>query len=75
MKVSLDDVLDPEAVGFGIRDILIDVALRIDYRRFTFGADHVRSVCETPQIKLFEIHFSIPYLELQIKAGQNSSRQ
>jgi hypothetical protein len=34
MKVCLDDMFDLEALGFRFGDVLIDVALRIDYRRF-----------------------------------------
>ena len=34
VQVSFDDVLDFEVPRFGFGDVLIDVALRIDYGRF-----------------------------------------
>jgi hypothetical protein len=47
VEMSLDNVFDFEPVIFGLSDVLINVALRIDNRSLTVGADQVRSMGET----------------------------
>jgi hypothetical protein len=37
--MSFDHILDLESHRLGFVDVLIDVALRIDYRGFAFGPD------------------------------------
>ncbi len=43
---------------FGLRDVLVHVALRIDDRRLARGADQVRGVREAAEVELFEVHFA-----------------
>src|ERR1043166_158827 len=47
VEMSLDNVFDFEPVIFGLSDVLINVALRIDTRSPTAGADQVRSMGQT----------------------------
>src|SRR5262245_26228231 len=56
VQLRLDHVSDLQPFGFGFVDVLLDVALRIDDRRFAPGADQIRSMRQTAQIKLLEVH-------------------
>ena len=44
VEMGLDYVFDLEALSLGFGNVLIDVALRINYCRFAFGGDHIRRV-------------------------------
>ena len=57
MEMRFDDVFDFELLRFGFLKVLVDIALRIDYGSFTFGTNQVRSMSETSEIELLEIHF------------------
>ena len=58
VEVREEDVRDPQAVLGGEREVLIDVALRIDDRRRVrlLVADQIRRVREAIQIELLEDH-------------------
>src|SRR5258708_3214367 len=56
MQVRFKHVRDAQAVLARFIDIKLDVALRVDDRGHSLGANHVRSVRQTTQIELFEIH-------------------
>src|SRR5262249_14259151 len=56
VQVRLDHVFDLQPFGFGFVDVLLDVALRINHRRLAFRADQIRSMRQTTQIKLLEVH-------------------
>src|SRR6266699_5205674 len=58
VQVGLNHVLDLEALRGRLVNILIDVALRIDYRGLAVRADQVGSVGQTSKIELLEIHRS-----------------
>src|SRR5687767_11601825 len=60
VQVRFDHVLEFEFLGSGFGEILVNVTLRIDNRGFAFRADQIRSVGQTSQIELFEIHFVRP---------------
>src|SRR4030095_5580451 len=59
MQMRFDNVFDLEILSFGFGDVLIDVALRIDYGRFTVCTDQVGSVGQATEIELFEVHWVI----------------
>src|SRR5689334_9054383 len=59
MQVRLNDILDRESLRLRFLDILINIALRIDNRRLALRTNQVRSVRQTPEIELFELHKSI----------------
>ena len=54
--MRLDHVPDAQPVLARPLQIELDVALRIDDRRHTFGADHVRGVRQATEVELFEVH-------------------
>jgi hypothetical protein len=56
MQVRLDDVLNPEPLRGGLCEVLLDVALRVNHRRLSFGPDEIRSVGQTAEIELLEVH-------------------
>src|SRR5262245_50386191 len=56
VQMRLDHISDLQPFGFGFVDVLLHVALRIDDRRFAPGADQIRSMRQTSQIKLLEVH-------------------
>ena len=58
MKVGEEDVRDAQAVLGGEREVLLDVALRIDDRRGLrlLVADQIGRVREAIQIELLEDH-------------------
>jgi hypothetical protein len=56
VQMRLNYILDFKTLSLGLRDVLVNVALRIDNRSFTFRPDQVRSVCETREIELLEVH-------------------
>ena len=56
MQMSFDDVLDSQILRVGFFDVLIDIALRIDNGCFTIRSDQIRSVRETTEIELLEVH-------------------
>src|SRR5262245_19178839 len=64
VQMRLDDVFDLQPFGFGFVDVLLDVALRINDRRLASGADQIRTVRQTAQIKLLEIH-KIPSIRVR----------
>src|SRR5262249_10272470 len=55
-QMRLDHISDLPPFGFSFVDVLLDVALRVGDRRFAPGADQIRSVRQTTQIKLLEVH-------------------
>src|SRR6185369_14603079 len=57
VQVRLDHILDPQSLRVSFRQILINIALRIDNHSFTLRPDQVRSMRKTGEIKLFEVHF------------------
>ncbi len=56
VQVRLDDVLDLQPAGFGLRDVLVNVALRVYDRGLARGADEVGGVRQTAEIELLEVH-------------------
>src|SRR5437773_9716787 len=57
MQMTLDDVFDFEILSAGFLNVLVDIALRIDYDSFTVGTNQVGSVSQATEIELLEIHF------------------
>ena len=58
MEMREEDVLDRVPAGFGVGEVLIDVALGIDHRgrlRFVIG-DHVRRVRQAREVVLLDLH-------------------
>jgi hypothetical protein len=53
-------MLDAEAVGARGFQIDVDITLRVDDRRHTFGASHIRSVGQATEIELFKIQVGSP---------------
>src|SRR5215213_1720187 len=79
VQMRFDNVFDALPVGFGFRQILLNIALRVNNRRFLARTDVIRSVRQAAEIKLFEIHnnlfFTIiteefPLLWIVCKAGR-----
>src|SRR5215475_335321 len=66
VQVRLDHVFDLQPFGFGFVDVLLDVALRINDRRFAYRANQIRSMRQTTQIKLPEVHMSLPRIRSSI---------
>src|SRR6266568_4314802 len=60
VQVTLKNVPDGDSVISSGLQVQLDVALRIDYHRFTFRSQEVGSMRQTSQIELFEIHGSPP---------------
>src|ERR1700674_1298398 len=56
VQMRLNHILDSEPLRLRFRDVLVHVALRIDYGSFAFRTDQVRSMRETREIELFEEH-------------------
>jgi hypothetical protein len=58
VEVRFEDSFNPQAVGGGIGEVLLDVSLRVDNDRSAGVrvANHVRSVRETRQVVLLEEH-------------------
>src|SRR6266404_4827139 len=56
MQVCFDYVLDLEVLRVSLLDVLIDIALRIDDRSFTIRSDQIRSVRQTTETELLEVH-------------------
>jgi hypothetical protein len=58
VEVSEEDVADVEAAGFGVGEVLLDVALRVDHDGGGGGliGDQIRGVGEAAEIILFEKH-------------------
>src|SRR6266850_8329219 len=56
MQMRLDHILDRQTVRGSFVDILIDVALWIYDDCFTIRADQIRSMSETIEIELLEVH-------------------
>jgi hypothetical protein len=56
VKMSLDDVFNLEMLRGGFSDVFIDIALRIDDNSLAVGADEIRRVRKTAEIKLLEVH-------------------
>lgn len=54
--MCFDNVFNLLPVCLGFVQILLNIALRINDRRFAVRTDVIRSVCQTAQIKLFEFH-------------------
>ena len=52
---------DGEAVCLGVREVLVDVALRVDHdgRPGALVADEIGRMCEAAEIELFEDYASI----------------
>jgi hypothetical protein len=58
VEVSLDYVLDLQALRFGFINVPVDVALWINHDRFAFRPNQVRSMRQTREIELLEVHIS-----------------
>src|SRR5579862_8994514 len=56
MQVSFNDVRDAQALLGRLFQVDFDVTLRIDDGGFAFRPDHIRSVRQAAEIKLFEVH-------------------
>jgi len=56
MQMRFDHILDRQTVRGSFVDVLIDVALWINDDCFTIRADQIRSVSETIEIELLEVH-------------------
>jgi hypothetical protein len=58
MKMGEKNMLDRVSAGLGVREILIDVALRIDYRGRLglFIGDHVRRMRQAGEVILLDFH-------------------
>ena len=56
VQVRLKNVADLQAMFAGRFQVEIDIALGIYHCGFAIGAQHVRSVGQTSQIKLLKIH-------------------
>src|SRR2546422_8033624 len=69
MQVSFDNVFDLQIPGGGFLDVLIDIALRVDDCSFATRADQIRSMSETVEIELLEIHWFLPKPILQLTCG------
>src|ERR1700681_2317330 len=59
VKVSFYYVFDLEILRGGFIEILVDIALRIDDHGFAIRTNQIRSMSETIEIKLFEVHRGI----------------
>jgi hypothetical protein len=60
VQVRLEDVADLKMLLLRRLQIDLDITLRIDDDRLAFRSQHVRGVRQTSQIKLFEVHGSLP---------------
>ena len=56
VQMRLDNIFDLNILSGGFLDVLINVALRINHSRFAFRTNQVRSMRQTSQIELLEIH-------------------
>jgi hypothetical protein len=56
MEMSFEDMFDGKTMVGRRLQINLDVALRIDDGCFAFGADEVRGMSKTTEVKLFEVH-------------------
>jgi hypothetical protein len=56
VQMSLNDMRDAQPALARNVEIEADVALRIDYGRYTVGADRIRCVRQATEIELFEDH-------------------
>ena len=56
VQVRLDDVLDLQSTGGGLRDVLLNVALRVYDRGLALRTDEVGGVRQTAEIELLEVH-------------------
>src|SRR5215813_3117416 len=57
VQMRFDHILDLQTIGGGFRQVLIDIALGIDYYRLAIRTDQVGSMSQTVEIELLEIHF------------------
>ena len=60
VQVRLDHILDLEALRLSFVNVLINIALRIYYRRLALRTDQVRSMRQAAKIELFEVHMNLP---------------
>ena len=56
VQVGLKDMVDSYSLLIGGFQINVHIALGIDHHCFPFRRQHVRSVSQTSQAKLFEVH-------------------
>ena len=61
MQVGFKNVTDLQPVLFGRFQVKVYVTLRIHYYGFTLRPEHIRSMGQTAQIKLFKVHRSDPF--------------
>ena len=61
VRVCFDYVFDRLSIDRRLVQVLLDIALRIDDGRFVIGADVIRSVGKTTEVKLFEIHMTLRF--------------
>ena len=61
MEVSEEDVADVQAEFIGVRQVLLDIALRVDDDRSRAGlvSDEIRRMREAAQIVLFQNHANL----------------
>jgi hypothetical protein len=58
MQMGFDYMLDAQAVPARGFQVDFDVTLRVDDRRYAFGANHIRGMRQAPEIELFKVHRS-----------------
>ena len=56
VQMRLEDMADLEILLLRCLQINLNITLRIDDDGFAFRSQHVRGVCQTAQIELFEVH-------------------
>jgi hypothetical protein len=61
VEVSFKDMTDSKPVCFGGLHIKIHVTLGINHDRLALRPEHVRSMGQAAEIKLFEIHRRDPF--------------
>ena len=76
VEVSLDYMLDLEAMPCGVFDIDAHIALRINHRGDTPGTDQVRGVRQASQVKLLEVHWrSLPAITRITGNGRRADKK
>src|ERR1044071_7539184 len=56
VQVRFDHILDLQPLRLGLREILINITLRIDNRSLTLRPNQVRSMRQASKIELFKVH-------------------
>src|SRR5215469_1185588 len=77
VQVGFDDVLDFHPLPTGFLNVLVHIPLRIHDRCFAIRADQVRSMRQTAEIKLLEVHGPSrrnPSIELDYSPARGKER-